>query len=71
MSVERFPMFEFLAAQSDSDTKSAGEEVWTWVKRHPALAFGTLLVATLIFAPVQTQVHHPGNNGPDEPPLFI
>ncbi len=61
-------MMEFLA---ESNLQSEGEKLWRWIKRHPVLAVGALLVVTLAFAPSQPQGHASRDPGLDEPPLFI
>ncbi len=61
-------MLKFLL---ESDLQSESERFWRWIKRHPVLAIGALVVITVAFAPSHTPGHHPGDTGPDEPPLFI
>lgn len=64
-------MFELLKLESKPETTAERLGLWDWVRSHPMLAIGALVLVTLVFAPSQPQAHHPGDSAAEEPPLFI
>lgn len=64
-------MMEILRAESKPELKVEAKRLWGWVRCHPMLAVGALVLVTLIFAPNQPKSSYPADSVAEEPPLFI